>query len=143
MVNYFIVYELDSWSRDLNTDFTLGDCLFGGVKLTKSIDPDKYSYSSFGIGFDTRGQYSLPDGSTVKNVIIFGVNMSSFVHIDNNGKDILILGKGPRQGLNHTLAVETQYSITFTKPRIKFCLSYITMRETVFYLLMLQKYINS
>ena len=37
-----------------------------------------------------------------KNVIIFGVDMSSSVHIDNKGKDILILGKGPTQGLHDT-----------------------------------------
>ena len=30
--NFFIVYELDTWSRDLNSDFTLNDCWFGGVK---------------------------------------------------------------------------------------------------------------
>ena len=29
-----------------------------------------------------------------KNVIIFGVDKSSSVHIDNKEKDILILGKG-------------------------------------------------
>ena len=51
--------------------------------------------------FNTHGQYSLPEGSVGKNVIIFGVDMSSSVHIDNTGKDILILGKGPTQGLNH------------------------------------------
>ena len=59
MGNFFIVYKLDSWPQDLNSDFTLGGDLFGGVKLTKNADPDKYSYSGFGIGFDTRGQYSL------------------------------------------------------------------------------------
>ena len=33
--------------------------------------------------------------------------MSSSVHIDNKGKDILILGKGPTQGLHDTtLTVE-------------------------------------
>ena len=41
VVNIFIVYELNTWSRDLNTDFTLKDCLFGAVKLTKNADPDK------------------------------------------------------------------------------------------------------
>ena len=41
--------------------------------------------------------------------LIFGVDMSSSVHIDNKGKDILILRKGPTQGLNLTLAGETQY----------------------------------
>ena len=32
VVNVF-VYELDAWSRDLNTDFTLSNFLFGAVKL--------------------------------------------------------------------------------------------------------------
>ena len=41
VVNLFIVYELDISSQDLNTDFTLKDCLFGAVKLTKNADPDK------------------------------------------------------------------------------------------------------
>ena len=35
-----------------------------------------------------------------KNVIIFGADTSLSVHIDNNGKDILILGEGPTQGLD-------------------------------------------
>ena len=38
-------------------------------------------------------------------------------------KDILILGKGPTQGLNHTLAAEKMYSINFTKEKTKFCLN--------------------
>ena len=46
------------------------------------------------------------------------------MHIDNKGKDILILGKGITQGLNNTtLAAETLYSINFTRQGIKFCLS--------------------
>ena len=45
VVNLFIVYELNRWSGDLNTDFTLKDCLFGSVKLTKNADPDKCKYS--------------------------------------------------------------------------------------------------
>ena len=32
----FIVYKLDTWSRDLNSNFTLNGCLFGGVKLAKN-----------------------------------------------------------------------------------------------------------
>ena len=97
--------------------------MFGGVKLTKNADPDKYWYSGYGIGFNSRGYHSLPDGSVGKNFIIFGGYMSSSVHIDNKGKNILILGKGPTQGLNHTLTAETQYSVNFTRPGIKFCLS--------------------
>ena len=49
--------------------------------------------------------------------------MSSSVHVDNKKKDILILGKGPTQGLEHTLTAEKMYSINFTVTRKKFCLS--------------------
>ena len=49
--------------------------------------------------------------------------MSSSLHMDNEKKDISILGKGPTQELEHTLAAEKLYSINFTKENIKFCLS--------------------
>ena len=50
--------------------------------------------------------------------------MSSSSHIDNNKKDILVLGKRPTQGLEHTLTAEKMYSINFTKKKKKkFCLS--------------------
>ena len=52
VVYFFNCYELDSWPRDLGSDFTLKNCSFGGVKLTKNADPDKHSYSGYGIGFD-------------------------------------------------------------------------------------------
>ena len=40
--------------------------------------------------------------------------MSFSAHIDNNKKDILVLGVGPTQGLEHTLTAEKMYSIIFT-----------------------------
>ena len=48
--------------------------------------------------------------------------MSSSAHIDNKGKNILILGIGPTQGLEHTLTTEKMYSINFTVTNKKFCL---------------------
>ena len=41
--------------------------------------------------------------------------MSSSPHINNKKKVILILGKGPTQGLEHSLTVEKLCSINFTK----------------------------
>ena len=41
--------------------------------------------------------------------------MSSSSKIDNRKKDILILGKGATQGLEHTVSAEKLYSINFTK----------------------------
>ena len=49
--------------------------------------------------------------------------MSSSAHIDNKKKEILILGKGPTQGLEHTLTAEKMYTINFTVAKKKFCLS--------------------
>ena len=52
VVNLFIVYDLGTWSQDLNTDFTLKDSLFRSVKLTKNVDPYEYKYSGYSIGFE-------------------------------------------------------------------------------------------
>ena len=41
--------------------------------------------------------------------------MISSSHIDNKKKDILVLGKGPTQGLEHTLTAEKMYSINLTE----------------------------
>ena len=60
---------------------------------------------------------SHPSSGTGRNVIIFGVNMSSSTKIDNSKKDIIILVKGPTQGLEHTLSAEKMYSI-FILPKI-------------------------
>ena len=49
--------------------------------------------------------------------------MSSSTKIDNRKKDILILGKGPTQGLEHTLSAEKMFSINFTEKDKKFCLN--------------------
>ena len=50
--------------------------------------------------------------------------MSSSIHIDNKGKDILILVKGPTQGLGeNSLTAEKMCSINCTVIKKKFCLS--------------------
>ena len=49
--------------------------------------------------------------------------MSSSAQIDNKEKDKFVLGKGPSQGLEHTLTAEKMYPINFTVTTKKFCLS--------------------
>ena len=44
-INLYISYKLTLWLRNLNTDFTLNNCLFGPVKLTENSDLDKYKYN--------------------------------------------------------------------------------------------------
>ena len=122
VVNIYIVYELGA-SSSHNNDPTLKNCLFDAVTLTKNADIDKYGYSGYGIGFDRRSSFSFPGGGFGQNVLIFGVDMSSSAHIDNKKKDILVLWKGPTQGLEHTLTAEKMYMINFAVTKKKFCSS--------------------
>ena len=47
--------------------------------------------------------------------------MSSSPHIDSKGKDILVLGRGPAQGLGeNSLTAEKMYSINFTVTKKNF-----------------------
>ena len=67
---------------------------------------------------------SSNSGGFGRNVITFVSDMSSSGHVDNRKKDILILGKGPTQGLDDTtLIVEKEYSVNFSVQQKKFCLS--------------------
>ena len=122
VVNIYIVYELGA-SSSHNNDPTLKNCLFGAVTLTKNADIDKYGYSGYGTGFDRKFFFPFPGSGFGQNIIIFGVDMSFSVHVDNKKKDILILGRGPTQSLEHTLTAEKIYSINFTVTKKKFCLS--------------------
>ena len=122
VVNIYNVYELGA-STSQDNDPTLKYCLFGAVTLTKNANIGKYRYSGYGIGFDRRSSFSFPSGGFGQNILIFGVDMSSSAHIDNKKKDILVLGKGPTQGLEHTLTAEKMYSIHFMVTKKKFCLS--------------------
>ena len=54
VINLYISYKLAHQLRNLNTDFTSGNCLFGSVKLTKIADLDKYRHTGYGIRFSFR-----------------------------------------------------------------------------------------
>ena len=118
-----------------DSDPTLKNCLFGAVTLTKNADFEKYVYSGFGIRFDRRSRFSFPGGGFGQNVLIFGEDMSSSAHIDNKKKDILVLGKGPTQGLEHIITAEKIFSVSFTATNK-------VMEQIVTYLLMVQKFSN-
>ena len=122
IVNIYIVYELGA-STSHNNDPTLKNSLFGAHTLSKNTDIDMYKYSGYGIGFDRRSIFSFPNSGFGQNVLVFVADMSSSAHIDNKKKDKLVLGKGPTQGLKHTLTAEKMYSINFTVTKKKFCLS--------------------
>ena len=70
-VNLYITFELDIWSRDLNSDFTLDNCLVGAMKLTKSVNPDKYGYNGYGL--------DLKHVQNIHGGVVNGVKMLLFL----------------------------------------------------------------
>ena len=125
VVNIYFVYEINLWSSLQVPNFALINSLFGTVKLTMNLDPNKYEYSGYGVEFGACGSFSLSNGSgSGRNVVIFDVDMTLMVHIDNEKKDILIIGNKQTNSSDDTsMAAEKEYSKNFTEPQKKFCLS--------------------
>ena len=69
IVNVYIAYDLDAWSRNPINDFNFKNWLFGATKTVKNRDKEKYVYSGYGITFDGNGFWSF-DNDTARNVKI-------------------------------------------------------------------------
>ena len=75
IVNIYIVYLIDRISNSRNTDYTVQNALFGGVKITKNAtDTSKHKYEGYGICFDEGGMFSMGNINNGRNVLIFGVH---------------------------------------------------------------------
>ena len=121
VINLCISCILNPWLRNLNTDFTVKNYLFGSVNLTDNADLDKYKYSGYIMGFDSRSEVSFTDGC---NVILFGISLSSSVHINNKNEDILILNEAETQEFDDTtLTIEANHPISYRQPRKRFVLN--------------------
>ena len=88
VVNIYIFYEVND-NFPVSSYPTLRNCLLGAVSLIKKADSDRYNYSGYEIAFDKRGSFSYPGVRLGRNVVIFGVDMSSSVHVDNKKKIFL------------------------------------------------------
>ena len=79
-----------------------------------------------------------------KDVIIFGVDMSSSTHIDNKRKNIAILDKDQRNGLvGTTFTAEKKYSINVTNQQVEVCIIMFCIIFEVLHYNGVMKYINS
>ena len=76
IVNIYIVYEIILYNSNSNYP-TLENCLFRALRMTKNADTDRYGYSGYGIAFDWHESFSFPGNGLQRNIIIFGVEMSS------------------------------------------------------------------
>ena len=93
----------------------IGNCLFETVKVAENTNQYQCKYSGYHVRSDSRSECLWIDRSIEKNVIIFGVDNSSFVHIDDRN-NILVLGERPTKGLdNATITAEARYPNNFTE----------------------------
>ena len=126
IVNIYIVYLIDPISNSRNTDYTVQNALFGGVKITKNATgTSKHKYEGYGICFDKGGTFSKRGINNGRNVLIFGVHESSLVHKNNKANNIYVIGDLFVQGINDTtLYAEKLYSQTFAAVNKKICIKF-------------------
>ena len=101
------------------------------MKITKNTDLSKNNYTGYGLCFDEGGEFghTVKQGhfdhtTNSKNVIIFGVDMSSSIHATNRANNIYVMGKGFVQGINDTtIYAEKLFHNKFTEFGVKFVLS--------------------
>ena len=79
IIKIYIVYEINK-NVNISSYPMLENCLFGAVKLTKHVDINQYKYFGYGMGLDKKGFFSNSNEIS-RNIIIFGVDMSSSPHI--------------------------------------------------------------
>ena len=122
IVNIYIIYLVDPISNARNTDYTVQNALFDGVKITKNAtDTSKHKYEGYGICFDEGGMFSMGNINNGRNVLIFGVHENSVIHPNNKANNIFIMCGGFVQGINDmTLYTEKTYSQNFTAVNKKF-----------------------
>ena len=96
-----MAYELNNWPCNRTNNFPLIICVFGTGKLVRKAVKSKFAYNDQGIACDGEGSWSFGNGFA-RNAIIFGVENSSSSHVDNPKNILLVLGKGPTDGINDT-----------------------------------------
>ena len=82
ILSLYIVYELNNRLCNPTNSFTLKNCIFDNVKLTKNLDKIKFTYNGWEIAFDGEGSWSF-DNDFARIVVIFGVDCISLSHTDH------------------------------------------------------------
>ena len=117
---------ISSWQSKGQSDGTIKPPATSDYKLNPQL-----SYFGTKTRVDFRGSCLKQDkitfnyGKIVNIYIVYELNkLYSKATPDNQEKDILVLGKGPVQGLGeHSLTAEKMYSVSFTDNGDKHCLS--------------------
>ena len=70
IINIYIVYKTSP--KTINSSFVFRNCLFGAIKVTNTTnsDTDKWKYSGYGVGFDSKGSFTHPDGGKMLKMLL-------------------------------------------------------------------------
>ena len=77
VLNLYIVYEINLWPYNVQAEFTIENCLFGAIRVTKNVDKNKFESSGYGIGFEPHPSFWFTNGNRFR---------SSSTHVDNKKK---------------------------------------------------------
>ena len=131
VINIYCVYKLQPIASNRDDTFTIQNALFGAAQITKNADTSKYNYKGYGICFDEGGSFGhtmaengVAHTTNVRNVLIFGADMSFSKHSTNKAINIYVMEEDFVQGINDTtLYVEKKFYRIFTDTGKKFVLS--------------------
>ena len=124
IVNAYIVYELDTWPKNLLDNFKFKNCLFGATNTIKNSDKEKWVYSGYGIAFNGRDLCNFGN-DLARNVVIFGVDNSTSTHADTGKNNFLMIGVGPTYSINGSFGLpEKEFSINYNETKTNVCLSF-------------------
>ena len=114
LVSIYITYEIHFWDRGYDDYPVLENSLFGAGAVN-NFDTDYYEYSGHGIGFDRRGNFSVP-GWSRRSVMYLVLMWVALCILITRGKTFWFLVKVQRRGLNGTTyTAEDNDSINFTE----------------------------
>ena len=93
------------------------------MKITKNTDSSKNNYTGHGLCFDEGGEFghtvrqdNFDRTTNAKKIIIFGVDMSSSIHLTNRANSIYVMGEDFIQGINDTsIYAEKLFHNNFTE----------------------------
>ena len=81
-------------------------------------------YSGYGTAFGELSSGSFGNG-IARNVIIFGVDISSLSHTDNWKNNFLVLGEGPTDDINGNIGAEDEhFNVNFNKAKKDFAFEF-------------------
>ena len=101
--------------------------MLGATGIIKNSDKETYLYSGYGTALNGKGEWSFGN-DYARNVVIFGVDISSSSHTDNQKNEFSILDEGDTFGISGSFGAPEKNSVLIlVKQEQNFAYVFITM----------------